>query len=93
MTALSSSLKSGNISHAYLFSGSRGTGKTSIARIFARDIGASPADIYEIDAASYRGINEMKELLAGISTLPFEYMLVHHIVFAGSGERIYYLLE
>ncbi len=70
--ALSSALKSGNISHAYLFAGSRGTGKTSIARIFAREIGASPADIYEIDAASYRGINEMKELLSGISTLPFE---------------------
>lgn len=70
--ALSSALQSGNISHAYLFAGSRGTGKTSIARIFAREIGASPADIYEIDAASYRGINEMKELLSGISTLPFE---------------------
>lgn len=72
VAALSSSLKSGNISHAYLFAGSRGTGKTSIARIFARDIGATPSDIYEIDAASYRGINEMKELLSGISTLPFE---------------------
>jgi DNA polymerase III subunit gamma/tau len=70
--SLESAIKSGNISHAYLFAGSRGTGKTSIARIFAREIGTSPSDIYEIDAASNRGINEAKELIAGVSTLPFD---------------------
>jgi len=70
--ALSSAIKSDQISHAYLFSGSRGTGKTSVARIFARELGTSANDIYEIDAASYRGINEMKELLAGVTTLPFD---------------------
>lgn len=70
--ALQSSLKKNEISHAYLFAGSRGTGKTSVARIFAKELGVSANDIYEIDAASNRGINEMKELLAGVSTLPFD---------------------
>jgi DNA polymerase-3 subunit gamma/tau len=60
------------ISHAYLFSGSRGTGKTSIARIFARAIGTSENDIYEIDAASNRGIDDIREIRDGVSTLPFE---------------------
>jgi DNA polymerase-3 subunit gamma/tau len=62
----------GNISHAYLFSGSRGTGKTSIARIFAREIGTSENDLYEIDAASNRGIDDIREIRDGVSTLPFE---------------------
>lgn len=70
--SLESSLKSGNISHAYLFAGSRGTGKTSVARIFARELGVSVNDIYEIDAASNRKIEDMRELLAGVSTLPFD---------------------
>jgi DNA polymerase III gamma/tau subunit len=35
--------------------GSRGTGKTSVARILAKEVGTSPADLYEIDAASNRG--------------------------------------
>lgn len=70
--ALKAALEHREISHAYLFAGSRGTGKTSIARIFAKELGVSANDIYEIDAASNRGINEMKELLAGVSTLPFD---------------------
>lgn len=70
--SLESSLKSGAISHAYLFAGSRGTGKTSIARIFAKELGTSPNDIYEIDAASNNGVDEMRELTSGISTLPFD---------------------
>lgn len=69
---LESTLKSGSVSHAYLFSGSRGTGKTSIARIFARELGTSPTDVYEIDAASNRGIDDIRELRDGVSTLPFE---------------------
>jgi len=69
---LKSALKSGNISHAYLFAGSRGTGKTSIARIFARELGTSPNDIYEIDAASNNGVDEIRELRDGVSTLPFD---------------------
>ena len=39
-------------SHAYLFSGPRGTGKTSAARIMAKSAGISPIDILEMDAAS-----------------------------------------
>ncbi len=60
------------IAHAYLFSGSRGTGKTSVARIFASAIGCTPTDLYEIDAASNRGIDDVRELRDGVSTLPFE---------------------
>lgn len=70
--ALTAALNKKEVSHAYLFAGSRGTGKTSIARIFAKELGVSLNDIYEIDAASNRGINEMKDLLAGVSTLPFD---------------------
>src|SRR5690348_13850612 len=70
--SLQSAIKSGNISHAYLFSGSRGTGKTSIARIFAHDLGVSPNDIYEIDAASNNGVDEIRELTAGVTTMPFD---------------------
>ncbi len=60
------------IAHAYLFAGSRGIGKTSIARIFAREIGTSPNDIYEIDAASNRGIDDVRALREAVAVLPFE---------------------
>lgn len=70
--ALEGSIALGNISHAYLFAGSRGTGKTSIARIFAKAVGCSDNDLYEIDAASNRGIDDIRELRDGVSTLPFE---------------------
>ena len=63
-------IKAGNIGHAYLFSGSRGTGKTSIARIFARAIGAHDDDIYEIDAASNRGIDDIRALRDAVHTVP-----------------------
>ncbi len=69
---LQGSIELGNISHAYLFSGSRGTGKTSVARIFAREIGTTSNDLYEIDAASNRGIDDIREIRDGVSTLPFE---------------------
>jgi DNA polymerase-3 subunit gamma/tau len=60
------------IAHAYLFAGSRGIGKTSIARIFAKEIGTSANDIYEIDAASNRGIDDIRTLRDGVAVLPFE---------------------
>ena len=66
------SVKDKNISHAYLFSGGRGTGKTTIARIFAGEIGTKPSDLYELDAASNRGIDDIRELREGVSTMPFE---------------------
>jgi DNA polymerase-3 subunit gamma/tau len=69
---LESSVESNKVSHAYLFVGSRGTGKTSVARIFASSIGVSVNDLYEIDAASNRGIEDIKELRDGVRVLPFD---------------------
>jgi DNA polymerase-3 subunit gamma/tau len=61
-----------NISHAYLFSGSRGTGKTSTARILAQELGTSANDLYELDAASNRGIDDVRSIRESVLTLPFE---------------------
>lgn len=72
ITVLEGALKQNNIAHAYLFSGSRGTGKTSIARILAREVGCSDKDLYEIDAASNRGIDDIRELREAVNVLPFE---------------------
>lgn len=69
---LKSSIENDKVSHAYLFVGSRGTGKTSVARIFANEIGVSVNDMYEIDAASNRGIEDIKELRDGVRVLPFD---------------------
>src|SRR3989338_7285211 len=69
---LESSIDNNKVSHAYLFVGSRGTGKTSVARIFAREIGVSENDLYEIDAASNRGIEDIKTLREGVRVLPFD---------------------
>jgi DNA polymerase III subunit gamma/tau len=68
---LQAAIKSEKIAHAYLFAGSRGTGKTSIARILARDIGVIDKDLYEIDAASNRGIDDIRELRDGVHVMPF----------------------
>lgn len=69
---LESSIETNKVSHAYLFVGSRGTGKTSVARIFAEEIGVSVNDLYEIDAASNRGIEDIKMLRDGARVLPFD---------------------
>lgn len=69
---LQAAIKNKKIGHAYLFHGGRGTGKTTVARIFARELGVSDKDLYEIDAASNRGINEMRELREGVYAMPFE---------------------
>ncbi len=74
----------GRLGHAYLFCGPRGTGKTSVARIFAKAINclnpregdccgecevclavaqSRAVDVIEIDAASYRQVDEIKEIL------------------------------
>jgi len=70
--AISGSLEAGKVAHAYLLCGPRGTGKTTIARIIARELGSSINDIYEMDAASNRGIDDIREINENIRTLPFD---------------------
>ncbi|MCK5060040.1 MAG: DNA polymerase III subunit gamma/tau [Candidatus Pacebacteria bacterium] len=72
VNVLQGAIKEGNFSHAYLFSGSRGTGKTSVARIFSSEIGCSGNDLYEIDAASNRGIDDVRALRESVSSFPFD---------------------
>jgi DNA polymerase III subunit gamma/tau len=67
---LDNSLKQGRVGHAYLFSGPRGTGKTTIARILAKSLGSSIEDTIEIDAASSRGIDEARALRDAVKFLP-----------------------
>lgn len=69
---LEEAAKTGKIGHAYLFSGSRGLGKTSVARIFAGAIGCKERDLVEIDAASNNSVDSIRELTEGVYTLPFE---------------------
>ncbi len=69
---LESAIKNGTTAHAYLFAGSRGTGKTSVARILARDLGTSLNDLYEIDAASNRGIDDIRAIRDAVNTQPFD---------------------
>ena len=66
---LTHALETGQISHAYLFIGPRGTGKTSVARIFAHAVNGFDyqiedhyLDIIEIDAASNTGVDNIREL-------------------------------
>ncbi len=72
VTVLEGAIKKGNIPHAILFSGTRGTGKTTLARVFAKAIGTKDLDIYEMDAASNRGIDDVRELKEAVHTLPYE---------------------
>ncbi len=72
VSMLKGAIKAGRVSHAYLFSGPRGTGKTSVARILAKDIGCHEYDLMEIDAASSRGIDEIRTLREGVYTMPLK---------------------
>ena len=74
---LAHALKQGKLAHAYLFTGPRGVGKTSIARILAHQINDLPydddathLDIIEIDAASNRRIDEIRDLRDKVHTAP-----------------------
>ena len=74
---LENALESGKISHAYLFVGPRGCGKTSVARIFAHavnnfeyELEDNYVDIIEIDGASNRGIDNIRELREKVAIAP-----------------------
>jgi len=67
---LKKAVSDNKFSHAFLFSGTRGTGKTSVARILSREIGTDSNDLYEIDAASHTGVDDMREILESVETLP-----------------------
>ncbi|MEO6761267.1 MAG: DNA polymerase III subunit gamma/tau [Candidatus Saccharimonadales bacterium] len=75
-TTLGRAIKNGKISHAYLFTGPRGTGKTSVARILAHAVNGLDytdephLDIIEIDAASNRRIDEIRDIRDKVSTAP-----------------------
>ncbi|MBI2592473.1 DNA polymerase III subunit gamma/tau [Candidatus Saccharibacteria bacterium] len=74
---LQKAIRSGRISHAYLFSGPRGVGKTSVARILAHAVNnlaykdeSVHLDIIEIDAASNRRIDEIRDLRERVHIAP-----------------------
>ncbi len=68
---LQEQLATKKVGHAYLFSGSRGLGKTSVARIFASELGTDTRDLYEIDAASNNSVDDIRALTEQVYTLPF----------------------
>ncbi len=74
---LARGLKQGKIAHAYLLTGPRGVGKTSIARILAHEINQLPydseatnLDIIEIDAASNNGVDDVRDLRDKVRIAP-----------------------
>ena len=78
VSVLKNAIDKDQISHAYLFYGSRGTGKTSIAKIFANEVNGNEiyqkenVDIIEIDAASNNGVDEVRDIKEAIKFLPTE---------------------
>lgn len=75
---LSRAITQGNVSHAYLLTGPRGVGKTSVARILAHEINGlaydeenTNLDIIEIDAASNNGVEDVRDLREKVQIAPF----------------------
>jgi len=74
---LARAIKAGRVSHAYLLTGPRGVGKTSVARILAHEINQLPydedathLDIIEIDAASNNGVEDVRDLREKVQLAP-----------------------
>jgi DNA polymerase-3 subunit gamma/tau len=67
---LQSIIQSRHVPHAILFTGSRGIGKTTLARIFGKSLGIDTHDIYEIDAASNNSVDDVRNLINEVNTLP-----------------------
>lgn len=80
VSVLQAAVDKGAVAHSYLFAGGRGTGKTSMARILARALQTDEQDVYEMDAASNRGIDEVRELREGVATLPFKSRYKFYII-------------
>ncbi len=99
--ALSGAIRSNRVGHAYLFTGARGVGKTSAARIFAKALncrqGPTPSpcgvceicesissgddiDVLEIDGASNRGIDEIRQLRQNANVRPSRSRLKIYII-------------
>lgn len=91
VTTLRNQLANGRVGHAYLFTGTRGTGKTSIAKIMARAVNCehptengpcgecdscrsiadgSSMNVYEIDAASNNGVDNVRGIIEGVNYRP-----------------------
>jgi DNA polymerase-3 subunit gamma/tau len=67
---LQAALEAGRHVHAYLFTGPRGVGKTSVARLLARALTSSTLDIIEIDGASNRSIDAVRDLREKVNIAP-----------------------
>jgi DNA polymerase-3 subunit gamma/tau len=87
VSVLDAAIKQDKISHAYLFTGPKGVGKTSIARIFAHEINKAEyssekthLDIIEIDAASNSGVDDMRDLKEKITSAPAQLQYKIYII-------------
>lgn len=90
--AITNALKNDKLSHAYLFTGPRGVGKTSMARLIAKAINGIDEesideivngrhiDVVEIDAASNRGVDEIRNLRENIKYMPLKAKMKIYII-------------